>query len=104
MAGLTWADFRGDRLTRVAPGGSVELARIESASLERILIEAGAPRGAQGQVHFAYLNLCDRDWQSRQKRSLVGNEDLPAVLQNPLPRQLFSTRQTSRPLAFGSGE
>jgi len=101
VAGAAWIDFDGARLVEVPPGETIELARIDIRELRRTLSEAGAPiDGAEGEVHFAYLNLCDRAWQVRQGSSLAGNPDVPAVLRNPLPRRLMFVRQTSRPVAL----
>lgn len=99
IAGTAWTDFDAARLVEVPPGGTIELARMAIRELRRTLAEARVPvdRG-EGEVHFAYLNLCDRAWQSRQGTSLSGNTDVPAVLRAPLSRRLMSVRQTSRAL------
>ncbi|MGB2987246.1 MAG: hypothetical protein WBE26_15360 [Phycisphaerae bacterium] len=95
----SWHDFDAALLVEVAPGQSIELARISVDKLRRAPAQAGAEvdRG-RWTVHFAYVNLCDRSWQARQGSALLGNVKAPPIFQTPLPRRILSTRHTSNRL------
>jgi hypothetical protein len=98
--GRTWADFDEAGLAGVEAGASIELARIGVAQLRKALTDAGAnvpPDG--GTVVFGYVNLCNRQWQTREETNLAQDENAPAVLRRPLPRKMLSTRLSSGPLS-----
>lgn len=95
----TWKDFRVDNLTEVAPGGSLEIARVNLKKLRKRFADVGVDlAGETGSVHFQYSNACDRLWQSRERAILTQDGAIPKVLRDPLPRRLLSTRQSSNRL------
>ncbi len=97
--GASWWDFDESRLTEVAAGAAIELARVEIAELRRALADLGAEvSGGRWKISFSYANYCDRYWQARQGDALLGNERAPAILREPLPRRLLTTRRTSNKL------
>lgn len=94
--GASWHDFKPELLVEVGPGESVELARVLTSELRRSLTNVGADlSGDRWSVHFTYANLCDRQWQTRQGSSLLGNENAPPFFRKPLPRRTLSARQNS---------
>lgn len=98
--GASWHDFKPELLVEVGPGESVELTRIPVSDLRKNLMDAGVDlSGDRWSVHFTYANLCDRQWQTRQGPSLLGNENAPPFFQKPLPRRTLSARQGSNRLA-----
>ena len=94
-----WTDFDEKLLVKVAPGGSVELARVDLDTIRRTLVDAGADLSStRWAIHFSYSNPCDRHWQKREESTLRDDPDVPQVLRRPLPRRTLSTRQTSNQL------
>ena len=92
----TWNDFEAAKLLEVGPGASVELTRIALAKIRQAAKEvAGAGGSAGWTLHFAYSNLCDRNWQVRQGEAFTKDAQVPAVLKEPLSRRLLNTRLTS---------
>ncbi len=99
--GITWRQFDAKELVAVGPGERVELTRVAIAALRRSFVEAGADLDEKGgRIRFSYSNLCDRQWQARQRTALLGNALVPEVLQKPLPRRVLTIRQTSEMQAF----
>ncbi len=95
----TWKDFKPNRMAGVAPGGSVELARIPVAELLRAFADAGADvTGTEWHVYFSYANACDRRWQTHQGAGLVDDPSAPAILREPLPRHLHALRVSTNTL------
>jgi hypothetical protein len=97
------ASFQADRLVEVAAGQSTEIGRISATELH----EAVAKRDAAwdwsaASVRLAYVNLCDRAWQLRERAGALRNADVPKVLREPLPRRLLSLHQSSELLSADS--
>lgn len=93
----TWQDFAAQNIHEVQAGESIVLA---SASCEEILRRADEFRpqlrdATTLNIGFAYSNLCDRQWQARQGTTFANDPTLPAILLQPLPTRILSTRQTS---------
>ncbi len=92
----SWKDFEAHQLTPVQPGASIELARITAQSLRQSLIERGATLDTHPwDLHFAYMNLCNRKWQEGQRTSMLAGQDVPEVLKQPLPQRILIGRHTS---------
>ncbi len=103
--GVSWHDFRPELLVEVGPGESVELARLAVADLRKMLADAGADPGSdRWNIHFAYANLGDRQWQTRQGAALLGNETAPPFFRQLLPKRILSARHTSNRLFAASFE
>jgi hypothetical protein len=95
----TWHSFDEQKLVEVAPGKSLESARIGVAELRALLREMGVDPGiGRLTVHLNYSNLLDRAWQSRQSAAV--NEAVPKVLRQPLPPRLMAVRLASRRLVL----
>ncbi len=83
----------------LAPGQSIELARIKLDELLRRAKEAGAQiDSGRASFHFAYMNLCNRQWQRRQMPALPGDPELGESLQYRLPPRILVGRFTSNHL------
>ncbi len=100
--GLSWQDLAPLELIQVPPGRSLELAKTSIDELRNRLGDGAAKRPLT--VQFQYTNLCNRPWQIRQGKALLGNPQAPAVLQTPLPRRMLSARHTTAPLTLPAGE
>ena len=99
-ANASWEQFDPARLVEVAAGDSVELTRAKLAEVKKMLAKAGVVKPNEGGfVYFSYSNRCDRRWQAREGEALTADLRAPAVLRNPLPRRMLSTRQMSNRLA-----
>jgi len=97
--GASWHDFEPKLLVQVGPGESVELTRVSINDLRKTLTDVGADlSGDRWSVYFTYINLCDRQWQTRQGSALVGNEQAPVFFQQPLPRRTLAVRHSSNRL------
>ncbi len=85
-------DFDASLLKTVAPGESVELARVDVASLQ-----APAADGVAGAclVHLHYQNLLDRRWQSRQRGQVDVERTWPEALRGELPQRILTGTQSS---------
>ncbi len=89
-------DFDPALLVALDPGQSIDLARIERHELSRRAREADAPVGAVGaSFHFAYMNLCNRQWQKRQMPAPPADPELRGPLQHPLPPRILVGRFSS---------
>jgi hypothetical protein len=94
------ADFDAGRLVSAQPGDSAELARIGIAELRKTLTDMGVDvAGDRWTIHFAYASVCNRQWQAQQGSQLLGNDNAPQVLREPLSRRLYFGRLQSEPLA-----
>jgi hypothetical protein len=85
-------DFDAGRLATIAPGESVELARVDIASLRPPDGEGGA--GAC-RVHLHYQNLLDRRWQQRQASQADIERSWPPSLRTPLPSRVLTGSHSS---------
>ncbi len=86
----SWDGFEATRLVQLAPGATTELATIDLDELRRRLKAAGADLDSpRGSVHFAYTNLCDRQWQAKQGSALLGHPKAPPALKRRLPRRIL---------------
>jgi hypothetical protein len=100
-----WDGFDAALVVKVAPGGSVELARGDLNAIRRALVDAGADlSNTRWTIHFSYSNPCSRQWQQREESALRNDPNVPQILRKPLPRRLLSTRQTSNQLRAPRGE
>lgn len=89
-------DFDARRLTPIQPGTSIELARINTQDLHQSLIERGATLDTHPwDLHFAYMNLCNRKWQEGQRTTMLEGQNVPEVLKQPLPQRILMGRHTS---------
>lgn len=96
--GDSWSEFRAERLVRVEPGESLEIAR---ETLEELLrkLALGGRTDDPARIYLIYANSCDRHWQIRQGSVLIGNPNAPAALRDPLPRLLPSLRLNSNEIS-----
>lgn len=96
ITGSPWKEFDPAKLTAVAPGETIELARIELTAL-RDEVAAGGLDPAAGPclVHFHYSNLCDRKWQQTQGAGPASQKDAPEALRKPLPRRILTATHSS---------
>jgi len=91
-------------LISLNPGQSIDLASIESPELLRHAREAGAPIDREdASFHFAYMNVCDRQWQRRQTPAPAGDPELREAIQHPLPPRILVGRFTSNLLRWTGG-
>jgi hypothetical protein len=93
----SWKQFDPGKVVEVPAGEAFELARIDDARIRKALGDAAAR--TDWTLGLSYANPCDRAWQARQA-GLLGNQDAPAFLREPLPRQLLGTRATSNRLSI----
>ncbi len=97
----SWDDFVTAKLVSVAPGATIELARISIQRLyDKLKKAGGVPGASNADLHFSYANMCSRLWQTRQGSALVGNDNAPRIFRTLLPRQLLATRYNSGALAM----
>lgn len=95
-AGASPSDLDPTLLAALNPGQSIELARITLDELLRRAKEAGAQIvSGRASFHFAYMNLCNRQWQRRRMPALPGDPELSEALQHPLPPRVLVGRFTS---------
>ena len=99
LSGVLWADFDEKALVEVASGERITLTRITVQELLESLRETGAVlTGDSWTIHFGYMNLVDRAWQGRADQDLLRASSTPEILRRPLPRRVFTSRQTSNQL------
>lgn len=91
----TWADFDASRLVDAGPGATVELDRISVEKIRQVVKEATGGGGPGWTLHYAYTNLLDRNWQTRQGEAFAKDASVPPVLKQPLSRRLLVIRTTS---------
>ncbi len=94
----TWKDFDASRLLEVDAGEFTDLARIPLRDVQKAIAADAARSAAPWTIGFSYSNLCDRAWQARPDAQLLGNQNAPPILREPLPGRLLATRLTSNRL------
>ncbi|RJP32019.1 MAG: hypothetical protein C4547_14675 [Phycisphaerales bacterium] len=89
-APVSLKDFSVERLRRVAPGETIEMARIPDKDLRvAIAAQGGDVEAASWTLHADYLNLLDRSWQERNEPLLSKQIGVPDVLRKPLPQRML---------------
>jgi len=99
----SWKDFSLSRLIEVAPGGRIELTRLDNKELARRLEVIGErPSREEETVSFRYVNLCNRLWQRKQDSfrspEAVPPDETPTVIRQPWPMRILTGTFTSHAL------